>query len=853
MPPVSGENTFDRLTPDAIVQLHEAIVDAGGHEVFFAGTLGADGKVERVRVLARGHASAVPAIFEGLDIREVVIHNHPGDDLTPSEPDLQLAAMYSNHGHGMFIIDNEASQVYVVVEPFVPKQAALLNIRELEAAFRPDGPMAKNLPAFEVRPQQAQMMEAIAEAFNTDSFAVVEAPTGVGKTVAYLIPAVLWAIRNKERIVVSTRTINLQEQIIEKDLPLLKRCLDVSFEACLVKGRGNYLCLRKLERALAEVDLFQDEAARNRLTAIADWVNRTEDGSLSDLPFVPGRELWDKVNSEADTCSGGRCPNQQKCFVGKARRAMARADILVTNHHMFFSDMAVKREANDFSAMAVLPVFHRVILDEAHSIEDSATEYLGVSATRSASQHLFNRFLRSEGGRERGFLTMLKNRLMKECPQLSPDEYEQLLGIIEDNLMPALTAARTTTEAAFEALRALTGERCGQVGRDIKWRLTQEVLDTTEIRELHRDYMMPATENLRSLMRACEELHRRLRQVPPAPGTAEAAIAADAVELRAYADRIKSLGGVLSECTSQELAENTVRWVEIDARNPQFARMVRCPLEVGEPLAESIYGQLKTVVMTSATLTVQQKFDYLFKRLGLDRVPAGRVRSVILDSPFDYPTQAMLCIPSDGVDPTDRTFFDLSVDSIRRILAISKGHAFVLFTAFSALNHAYRQLEDELRAAGITPLCQGKATRTQLLEEFRRDTTSVLFATDSFWEGVDVAGEALQCVILPKLPFRVPTEPIHEARAEAIQAAGGNPFMEYSVPLAVIKFRQGFGRLIRRRTDWGAVVILDKRLVTKYYGKVFLDSLPRVPVVRRPQMEMFQTLEEFFNQRRKER
>ena len=769
MPPVSGENTLNRLTPDAIVQLHEAIVDAGGREVFFAGTMGGDGKVERVRVLARGHASAVPAIFEGLDIREVVIHNHPGDDLSPSEPDIQLAAMYGAHGHGMFIIDNEASRVYVVVEPFAPKQATLLNIREMEAAFRPDGPMAKNLAAFEVRPQQAQMMEAIAGAFNTDSFAVVEAPTGVGKTVAYLIPAILWAIRNKERIVVSTRTINLQEQIMEKDLPLLKRCLGVSFEACLVKGRGNYLCLRKMDRAFAEVDLFQDEEMRNRLTAIGDWANHTGDGSLSDLPFMPGRELWDKVNSEADTCSGGRCPNQQKCFVGKARRAMARADILVTNHHMLFSDMAVKREANDFTAMAVLPVFRRVILDEAHSIEDSATEYLGVSATRSAAQHLFNRFLRNEGGRERGFLTMLKSRITKECPQLSPDEYEQLLALIEDSLMPSLTAARASTDAAFEAIRALTGERCGQVGRDIKWRLTQEVLDTAEIRELHRDLMMSATEDLRALMRACEELHRRLRQVPPAPGAVEAAIAADAVELRAYAERIKSLGGVLSECTSKELAENTVRWVEIDARNPQFVRLVRCPLEVGQPLAESIYSQLQTVIMTSATLTVQQKFEYLFKRLGLDRVPAGRVHSIILDSPFDYPTQALLCIPSDGVDPTDRSFFDLSVNSIRRILAISKGHAFVLFTAFSALNHAYRQLEGELRAAGITPLCQGKATRTQLLDEFRRDTTSVLFATDSFWEGVDVPGNALECVILPKLPFRVPTEPIHEARAEAIQ------------------------------------------------------------------------------------
>jgi ATP-dependent DNA helicase DinG len=321
---------------------------------------------------------------------------------------------------------------------------------------------------------------------------------------------------------------------------------------------------------------------------------------------------------------------------------------------------------------------------------------------------------------------------------------------------------------------------------------------------------------------------------------------AEMMELQAYSVRLTTLASALMEGTREELEPNTVRWIEIDSADAHIVRVVRCPLEVGKCLAEWLYPNLQTVVMTSATLSVQRGFDYLFSRIGLNLVDPDRIEKAILDSPFDFEQQALLCIAQDIASPDEPRFLEQTVDSVRRILEITKGHALVLFTSFYALDFAHSRLEAELRKARITPLKQGEAARTQLLNRFRKDVSSVLFATDSFWEGIDVAGEALQCVILSKLPFRVPTEPIQQARAEAIDAAGGNSFMSYTVPQAVIKFRQGFGRLIRRRSDRGTVVVLDRRILTKYYGRVFLESLPGVRVVRGPRNRLYEVLQAFY-------
>lgn len=846
MPETLGENILKRLTPAAARVIHEAIEEACGNEVFFAGALDPQGRVAELRVLARGHRGAVLAVMENVGLREVVIHNHPSGDLTPSEADLSLAGAFSANGHGVYIVDNDATRVYVVVEPFMAKDITPLDATNMAEEFLPSGRLARVLPGFEVRPQQKRMMESVAMAFNRDGIAVVEAPTGVGKTMAYLLPAAVWATRNKERVVISTRTINLQEQIMFKDIPQLQRAIDEKFSACLVKGRGNYLCRRKLDRALAESTLFDEEADKEQLDAIAEWASTSEDGSLADLTFVPKRDIWDRVCSEADACGGNRCPDQKKCFIGRARREMAKADLLVVNHHMFFSDVALKQQAGDFTSAAVLPSYKRVIFDEAHSIEDSATEYFGVTASRLGTMQLLSRFVKTERGRERGLVPLLKGKLMRDCTQISVRDYETIEKLIDEQFLPALELVRHELTAYFDALRELCAAKCGQIGRDIKWRLTLSALQEEAVREFHAHEALPAVEALRGLLRHGVALLGRLKAVPRGPDDAEPPIAGEIQELAAYLSRTEHIANVIAEVTCEDLHENTVRWVEIDTKNAAYIRVSRCPLHVGAPMAESVYSQLNTVVMTSATLSVQQEFRYLFDRLGLDRAAPGRVETVALDSPFDFTQQASLFVTTDLPAPDERSFQEASIEAMRECLRITRGHAFILFTSFSALDQAHRVLAPELRALGITALRQGEESRTVLLDRFRSDTASVLFATDSFWEGVDVAGEALQCVILPKLPFRVPTEPILEARAEAIDAAGGNAFRDYSVPQAVIKFRQGFGRLIRRRTDRGSVIVLDKRIITKFYGKIFLDSLPPLRLVKGPKRGVLLALERFF-------
>lgn len=840
-----GQAVDARITPKALTAMREEIQACGGREVFFAGTLNANGLIDKVRVCARGSATAVPAFFETLAHRDIVIHNHPSGDIAPSSADLDVAGICAHNGHGVYIVDNAVERVYIVVEPFLDKDRHRLDPEDLAAMFKPNSRMARILPQFEIRPQQAAMMDLVANAFNEDGISVIESPTGVGKTFAYLVPALRWALENRERVVVSTRTINLQEQIVFKDIPLLQKCIEQPFTAVLVKGRSNYLCRRKLTRALSEMMLFDDERTQDALAGIEEWAKKTEDGSRSDLTFVPPRDVWERVCSEVDTCTGGRCPSAKECFVTKARREIAKADLIIANHHILFSDISVKRETGDFSSLAVLPAYKRVIFDEAHSIEDSATEYFGIQATRAGTVMLLGRFLRRERHQDRGLIPYIKLKLIKQGT-LSREETDQILDLIDNTILPALAMIRESSLNAFDAIRNLAAQQCKQIGRDIKWRLTEKELADPDLRRVHSDYVIPAVEEIQQCEKACGLLESALKRVKPAPDEVEAPFVSEIMELRGYRLRLHQLAQVLSEGTCSQLLANTVRWIEIDSSATATVRIVRCPLDVGACMAEDVYANLKTIVMTSATLSVQQKFRYYFSRVGLDRVPESRIQTAILGTPFKFDEQALLCISSDTVPPDDKEFMNDTVECLRRILGITRGHALVLFTSFYALDHAHKSLQEELRKAGIIPLKQGEATRTQLLERFRRDISSVLFATDSFWEGIDVAGDALQCVVLPRLPFRVPTEPIQQARAEAVDGNGGNSFMEYTVPQAVIKFRQGFGRLIRRRSDRGTVVVLDQRITTKRYGKVFLDSLPGIKVVTGPCVDIYRTLEDFY-------
>lgn len=844
-----GENAAIRITAEARDAMANAIADAGGNEVFFAASLNAKEHVEEVRVVARGSKGAVPAFLDAVGTREVVIHNHPSGHLEPSDADLSLASIFGHHGHGFYIVDNAVDRVYVVVEPFLRRDVRKLDADVLDAMFTSDGALAKTLQDFEPRPQQGDMMRAVSRALNHDGIAVIEAPTGVGKTLAYLVPVVSWALMNKERIVISTGTINLQEQLIEKDIPLLQKSLNEKFSACLVKGRGNYLCHRKLQRALSESSLFEDKDDQAILNRIADWSQSTEDGSLSDLTFVPPRSLWEQVCSEADTCSTGNCPAPGKCFVGRARRNMAKADILVVNHHMLFSDLAIKRETGRFSTLAVLPPYSRVILDEAHNIEDAATTYFGLDITRNGAIALLGRFIRNDRGRERGLLPFLKQKIYNEGNYLNTADVDPILDVLDEQVLPAVAASREKVITAFAEIRHLASHLCKQTGGTIQWRLTEDVLLDPAMRRVHTHYVMPAVEELQNCTARLAELFIRLKALPSPPDDQEIPWMTELLQLDAYRLRLQSAAQALSEGTSRALPENTVRWIEFDTQNPNIVRISRCPLEVSEPMAEWVYPNLRSIVMTSATLAVGGEFDYTMGRLGLNRVTNRAVEPASLPSPFDFEHQALLCIPADMPPPDDAGFLDAVVDHCQEILTITGGHAFVLFTSFYALDRVHSRLSDFLQRNGITPLKQGQAGRTELLNRFRAADSAVLFGTDSFWEGVDVAGPKLRCVILARLPFRVPTEPIHEARVEAIDATGGNSFMEYSVPQAVIKFRQGFGRLIRRKSDTGAVIVLDNRVITKRYGRVFLQSLPGVRIARGPRRAAYMALKAFFEEK----
>lgn len=837
-----GENCPDRIRPAATLTMREAILEAGGREVFFAGAIDAKGVVESVRVVARGTEGAVPAFLHGLEKGEVVIHNHPSGHVAPSEADLQLASIFGFHGHGVYIVDNDVERVYVVVEPFVEKAAHKLDANALAAEISPGGSVAQSLPDFESRPQQVEMLRAVADAFNKDGVTVIEAPTGIGKTMAYLLPAAEWARRNRERVVVSTRTINLQEQIMQKDFPVVADEGESAVKAVLVKGRGNYLCWRKLRRALSEASLFDDDGAKSQLAKLAEWAESTEDGSRSELPFVPDRDIWSSVCSEADTCRLSACPDAKCCFVGRARREVAKADLLVVNHHMLFSDLAIKRETGDFTSLAVLPAYKRVIFDEAHSVEDSATEYFGAEVTRNGTVALLGRFVSLGRGRDRGLLPFLRTRLEREARRDVQAEATQLVDLLNNECMPSLAVARDALASVFDAIRDWTAGRCGQVGRDVKWRLRAEELADPELRQIHRDLVLPACEEAATFVGHALVAVERLKAINKPDDEGDSPFTTELLQLQGYTDRLRRLSNTLAEITSDTLEPNTVRWIEIDSDNASIVRIVRCPLDIGVPMAEWVYPNLRTALLTSATLTVQQKFEYLNRRIGLDRLTDQRLEELRLDSPFNFEQQALLCIPEDMPAPDSSDFLNEVVEHTKRILRVTHGRAFVLFTSFHALNYTYEKLAPWLQKAGITSLKQGNMGRTHLLERFRSDVDSVLFGTDSFWEGVDVAGQALQCVILTRLPFRVPSEPVLQARAEAIEEAGGRAFIEYTVPQAVIKFRQGFGRLIRRKTDHGAIVILDSRVATKFYGKMFLQSLPGVRTVRGPSEGVYRAL-----------
>ncbi|NIR49967.1 DEAD/DEAH box helicase family protein [candidate division KSB1 bacterium] len=835
------------FSESAILQMQAHIQEADGNEVFLVGYLDDQRLVENVEVFARGNETSAPALMQVARQGNVVIHNHPSGALPPSPADLQVASVLGNDGIGFYIVNNAVSDIFVVVEPFIEKGVVQVDFKSLAELFTEDGLIAHTLENFEFRRQQIQMIKLISEAINTDSIAMIEAGTGTGKTLAYLLPAIHYAVNNEERIVVSTNTINLQEQLIYKDLPFLRKVLDQDFKAVLVKGRTNYACKRKLAEATQELDLFAEKDEQAELKAILDWSKTSKDGSKSDLNIEPRRDVWEKIQSESDTSLKTKCPFYNECFFYTARRKAATADILVANHHLLFSDLAV-RAVSGASENAVLPQYDRIVFDEAHNVEDVATSYFGVSITYLGVLRVLNRIYRKKDGEEKGLLPFLKNRLVKYARLIPHDKFDKAHGFIENDGLPGLEKLNYQLTECMEQIFTTVREGTQTDYGEVKLRLTSKVLRQPAWQET----ILPLVRKLvQDIRRYTAKLSKMLAQIESVKHKLGSSVPSLTVDLQAQSDRLQAASNTI-EHVLLESDEANVRWLEVRQgyKNTKIVRLRSAPLEIAPIMKEKVYNQFNNVSLTSATLTVESKFDYLKNRLGLDLVDPTRLLTSALPAPFDYERQTLVAIPADLPDPRHASFAEKIRQHIVRSVEISGGRAFILFTSYGLLNVMHNRLKRDLEKFGCNVYRQGEENRHRLLQRFKEDESSVLFATDSFWEGVDVPGKSLELVVITKLPFKVPSEPIIQARIEAIECRGRNAFMEYTVPQAVIKLRQGFGRLIRSRTDRGAVLILDKRVIYKSYGRMFLESLPPCRVVAGPSTEVFPALENFFREER---
>jgi len=681
----------------------------------------------------------------------------------------------------------------------------------VQTILGPDGPIARALEErFESRPEQIQMARAVAGAMQSGTHLFVEAGTGVGKSFAYLVPAMLRCLNHRETIVVATNTIALQEQLVERDIPLLIATLGSapgpgapgadsdawagSIRPVLVKGRGNYLSIRRLQLASArQARLLPDEASRRTLHQIEQWAYATSDGTLSTLGPMDRPGVWDRVQSDSGNCMGRRCPQYQRCFYQSARRRMEGANLLVCNHALFFSDLALRVKGHGF-----LPRYDHVILDEAHHAEDVASDHFGMTLSEGGVRHLLDTLFQPRSGK--GYLTMLR-----------------VAGADDQAARQAVGQTRAAAEAAgffFGALIDLHESIPGSSGR---------------IRE---PGAIP--NELTGAMRDLAILLARLRDnVSSEP---------DRFELNAYAERATEIADTAEALVDQSV-QGCAYWVEITRtyRGRPRVRLACSPIEVGPILRRVLFEDGPGVILTSATLGTDSSddgdpFAHIKTRLGCEHA-----KTLLLGSPFDHAAQVRLIVDRSVPDPKrggsgSPAYLDALCARISHHVLDSDGGAFVLFTSFATLNAVADRIGPDLEARGLRVLVQGRSgPRLEILERFRLCPRAVLLGAASFWQGVDVPGPNLRNVIITRLPFEPPDRPIVEARLERIAERGGNPFFEDSLPRAIIRFKQGYGRLIRSATDSGRVVVLDPRIRTARYGRLFLRALPEgVPVEEIP-------------------
>ncbi len=634
---------------------------------------------------------------------------------------------------------------------------------------------------YEERPQQEEMSLAVAEAMSMNRHLCVEAPTGVGKSFAYLVPAIYQSIYTASKIIVSTHTINLQEQLVEKDLELLKSILPVSFKVVLAKGRENFLCHRRMEAAWQNpADFLFDDDNLSELNRVKTWVTTSKTGSRTELEPMVDPAIWTQVCCESGNCSGPRCHFFKDCFMMQMKMEMADANIIVTNHSLFFVDLAIKNSLpeEEGTADGILPKFSTVIFDEAHTIEESAATHLGVRASSGGLFHMLNRlYVKRKSGKDRGLISASR----------------------WSNAQEVILKFRSRAEDYFQTLTDWVLE---QKDQPLRYTMPNHIPHI-----LHEDFC---------------DLDAALKEVIDLE-----VLENNQQEIQSIKDRLYEYNQAMQIFLGMS-EPGFVYWFETkeSSSGSHSIALIGVPIEVNDILDNLLFRQKFSVVMTSATLAVRQNLNYFLARIG-----AKGIATSILSSPFDYKKQVEILLPEKMPSPKTDSFYAPAIEAIKQFISESNGKTMVLFTSYFMMRKMADELRPFLLRKGINLLQQGeKMANSAIIREMKRDPKSVIFGTSSFWTGVDIPGETLTTVVIVRIPFAVPSFPLNQARMEMIEAHGGNSFRDYTLPEAILKFRQGFGRLIRSKSDHGKVAILDSRINTTFYGQQFIDSIPECDI-----------------------
>ena len=814
-------NIKQYFTDEVIQIMKKAIKEASGNEVFFTGEMNKDGIIIKVKVGARGKDNTVPVNFTDIrnDKAAVLIHNHPGGNLTPSNADLSVAEFAAENSKGFYIINNQVSEIYVVIEAPRLKEIVPIEIQKAANYIGEGGALSKISDTFEPRQAQIELLKNISESFNKNLIGVFEAGTGVGKSYAYLIPSVLWSLQNNEKVVISTGTINLQQQLCQKDIPAVEKILGKKINFVLMKGRQNYVCKRRLNDASSMLDLFEEDT--DEIKKIAEWARVSDTGSKSELTFFPTDNNWSKINSESDACMGIRCPFHNECFVMKVRKEAAGANVIVVNHHLLFADIESRLGGAGFDDAAVLPPYRRIVFDEAHGIENAATSFFSESFQRFKVLKLLNQMYRKKKNSIAGYLSSIA---VFSTNEQELDKAYDLQNQIKNSI------TNLEISAADLIGNEYSKRICNQTKRDFGPFLVI-------VEELAKN-LGAFCELIRSIMDGIDDEDKTIPQY---------------WESKIILRRLDAYVILLKNFTTWDERPENVYWIQkkklpfemAKENNPNYIILTETPLDISNLMNSGVFEPMESVICTSATLKTGTNFNYWLTRTGVMYSPKEKIKVNQYDSPFPYDKNMLFAVPKDAPFPEKMEYQQYIEMAIPRLILAANGRTLVLFTSYESLRSAHKAAQAVLKGFSGRIMKQGDDDNSKLLDAFRDEKESVLFATDSYWQGVDIPGESLSQVIIVKLPFSVPSDPVYMAKSEAITSRGGSSFFELSVPEAVIKFRQGIGRLIRKSDDRGAVVVLDRRIFEKNYGSIFTASLGDCKKIYEPLDEITKAINNF--------